>query len=606
MKFFLKYIYWFLGTSLLLLLTFFCLVKEITSTKSSEALPRFYIETDAGDEYISIFQTEDEKYYVFLPSYADIKQLKVLLPPEKQVFLGDMKLSDGMTCSVFEVQTGYDFAMDEQILGELWFYQSANISTMHINTATGSMKYIHDSREYEEDVSITVYTAEGNVECLRINGQLKGRGNSTWNYEKRPYTITFPNGENLLGMGESMKWILLANAREEECLNNKIAFDLASRTGNEWTPENQWVDLYLNGEYSGLYLLAEKVEVGSQRLNINTDRGDFLGKIDYENRWDTLNSPFVSNAGRVVEISSPSIFTEKEKERIIDLINQMENIILSETNLSANSTIDLDSWICRYLIDEILGNIDSDLASSYFYYKDGIFYAGPIWDYDAILGNENSNQNPHSFIAKNKKKSEIDNSLYYDALYNNESFYSRMVEIYTEKFLPVLEQLIDEEIDEMASEISQSVQMNRLRWKEMYEIAGNENSNSVHTLKDIKDYLQQRVTFLNNAWINNVEYCTVQFENSRGNKYWNISVEKGSYLKTEYIDLENTNWVCENTGETIDFRYPISKDLVLVQPENRGFITSDYVVFFSIAVLIILFVGFVVLEIYGGYTKRRR
>jgi hypothetical protein len=80
---------------------------------------------------------------------------------------------------------------------------------------------------------------------------------------------------------------------------------LASRLGLVWTPECRYVDLYLNGEYSGLYLLVEKLEVADARLTLDSARGDFLCKFDLEFRRDTLRNPFLTNAGRTVELTYP-------------------------------------------------------------------------------------------------------------------------------------------------------------------------------------------------------------------------------------------------------------------------------------------------------------
>jgi len=605
-KVFQKYIYWILCTVALLLISVLCLVIREVPREALVTVPDFYVNTEVANEKISVFCAENEKYYVFLPSYTDMSELRVLMKSEEMVSLGGIKLFSDMDCSDFELETEYELVVNEQSMGKLLFYKSANISTMHINTATGSMEYLHDSKDHEEDISMTLYTVDGKIDCLDKNSKIKGRGNSTWNYDKKPYILTLSAEKDLLGMGAATKWVLLANAREEANLNNKIIFELASRTGLECTPEIRWVDLYFNGEYNGLYLLAEKVEIGSNRLNIAPNEGDFLGKIDYEKRWNTLSNPFVSKAGRVVDICAPEIITQEEENEMIHLINQMEEALFSGEDLSNNSMIDLDSWIRRYLIDEISGNIDADLASSYFYFLDGMFYAGPIWDYDAALGNENSNQEPHAFIAKNKQKSSVDFSLYYDALYNNQSFYSRMVEIYSLEFLPVLENIIDKEIDEMASVITASAQMNGLRWKTMYQTAKIQNPKAILTVEEIKDYLEQRMEFLNSAWIENEDYCTIQFENSPGNQYWNVSIKKGNCVETTYVDLVDTIWKEEKTGEIIDFSQPINEDVLLVRQGDSGLATRDYIVFLSVAMLLSLLSGFGIIEIYRFNTTRRR
>ena len=58
-----------------------------------------------------------------------------------------------------------------------------------------------------------------------------------------------------------------------------MIYELANQVGFYWTPEGEYVDVYINGEYNGLYLLSEKVEVASGRLELNLEEGDFFGEF---------------------------------------------------------------------------------------------------------------------------------------------------------------------------------------------------------------------------------------------------------------------------------------------------------------------------------------
>ena len=121
---------------------------------------------------------------------------------------------------------------------------------------------------------------------------------------------------------------------------------------------------------------------------------------------------FQSGMGRVIEICSDDTLSAEELSRITDLVNLLEENICTENNLASCNTLDLDTWVRRYLIDEISGNIDSDLTSSYFYYSDGKFFAGPVWDYDMAFGNHYRNQEANAFIAKNASKRSTQHSPY--------------------------------------------------------------------------------------------------------------------------------------------------------------------------------------------------
>lgn len=594
-----KYLYILLISSILLLVSVFIALATDT------ALPCFHIQSQYSTETedISIFDAKNGNYYVFLPSYTNLEQVSVSLPGNLHYSVGDSDLYEGMDCSNFKLETPYDFAVNAQTVATLWFYQSANVATMYIDTASGSMDYIHKDKNHEEYASLLLYTPEGTLDFQDDFTTLKGRGNATWHYDKRPYSLKLSGDGNLLEMGSAANWILLANAYDETNLNNKLVLDLASRVGLQWTPESRWVDLYLNGEYSGLYLLTEKVEIHDNRLNIDTNSGDFLCKIDLNRRWDTLRNPFLSEAGRTIEISSPEIPAASEQIEIEQLVNQMEQTLLSETDLRNSSIIDLDSWVRRYLIDEIAGNIDSDLASSYFYYHDGVFFAGPVWDYDMVFGNSDRNRNAHSFIARNEKKSATILSPYYSALYANESFYNRMLDIYRAEFTPVLQSMIDNELVAQSDFIRNASKSNSVRWQSMFDTLQSWSQDTVHTNEGLREYLSQRIDFLNSVWLESKEYCTVQFEPSAGGMYWTISIPKAGYVETSHIDTVSTDWINTETGEIVDFSQPIMTDMILskqiteTESVHVPWVAVDYITLLSITILFILLIGLMILDI---------
>ena len=532
------------------------------SPESEIPFPRFLVPSPDGAnaQAISIFDAGDGNIYVFLPSYADLNQVTVSCPQEQHFSLGEVSLSDGMDCGGFELETPYHFALGSWSIAQLRFYRSANVATMYVDTVSGNMKYIHQNKDHKETVSMVLYTADGKETFSDKNGILKGRGNYTWDKDKRPYNLTLSTEGALLGMNPSKNWILLANATDETNLNNQLALDLASRVGLPWTPHCQWVDLYLNGEYSGLYLLTEKVEVHENRLDIAADPESFLCKVDLLERWATLRNPFLSASDRTIEVTEPQHLTINRLAEIEDLVNQLEVEMSSGRDLRDSTLLDLDSWVRRYLIDEITANIDSDLASSYFYYSDGKFFAGPVWDYDMTFGNSNRNHDPVAFVAKNPKKSDVAESVYYRALYQNESFYNRMVEIYRRDFRPEIQKLLDGEIDARIALLQKASQSNSLRWRTMYD---NLMADVVHTPSALKEYFSRRIAFLDRAWLEGVPYCTVQFESDSGASYMSISVEQGHCLESDYINMETAVWIDNETGEVFDFRQPIREDKLL-------------------------------------------
>ena len=590
------------------------LIAVYWASETDVPLPRFVIENqdDSDAKEISIYDAGDGSCYVFLPSYASMEQVTISLPADDRFALNNTPLSHGMTCADFALETPYAFSVNDKELATLWFYQSENVASMFIETDSGHMAYIHGDQSHEENSSVKLYTAGGAIDYTSRHCTIKGRGNSSWGYDKKPYALKLEADENLLGMAKAANWVLLANAIDETNLNNKLVFSLAQRVGFPWTPDSQWVDLYLNGEYSGLYLLTEKVEVSQTRLNLDAGAGDFLCKIDLHDRWSTLRNPFLTPSGRAVEINAPQILTPAEADRIQSCVNQMEQTLLSGQDLRLSDHIDLDSWVRRYLIDEISANIDSDSASSYFYWTDGKLFAGPIWDYDMALGNCTRNQEAHALIARHPQTPQTTASPYYRALYANESFNSRMRELYRTEFVPVLQQMIDTEIASLSSLICKASQANSIRWRAMYDTVQSWYPYAVRTAEGITDYLSRRVSFLSSAWIGGEDYCTVQFRPAHTSPSWNISLKTGSTLKTDYLDIVSTVWIDAETGKPFDFHQPVTKDtLLLKQAEaetssHYSIGMGDYITFASIAALLILLTGLAVTDAARRRKEKRQ
>lgn len=565
MKWMKKYAYCLILTLFLVSFLFFG-----GSGTDEEALG-FYVGNNGKTERVEIYTSEDRMNYVFLPSYAEMEQVTVSFPESQEFFLGGIEIEPGADCGIFSLNQKYAFQIGENT-GMIQFCRSANVPTLYIETSSGSMESIYANKEYEEVAAVTLYSPAGDIECADRNCFLKGRGNSTWEQPKKPFLLRLSREAGLLGMGEDTDWVLLANALDESNLHNKLILDMADRVCETWTPRCEYVDVYLNGQYNGLYLLAEKIGSGPNRLNLNKGAGDFLCTVDFSSRTEILENPFYTENGRTIAICEPNILSKENKERIEELVNQQERILMSQEDLTQVTLVDIDSWARKYLVDEIAGNTDADLSSSYFYYSDGVFYGGPAWDYDMAFGNTIQNHYAKAFIAKNYRKYSYYRSVYYSALFCNESFAKRLQEIYEKDFLPVLIQMADHDVQYTADQIALAVNMNRIRWpievKEHPEYGPWDRY--VNTEETIIQYIRGRIELLSSAFLDVVPYCTVQFEHENRSYFWTVSVPCGSVLANTdvvneplYAEVDSVVWHIEGTDEIFDLDQPICEDLVL-------------------------------------------
>lgn len=229
--------------------------------------------------------------------------------------------------------------------------------------------------------------------------EIKGRGNSTWyGPPKKPYQLKFSDKTAFLGMPEDKKWLLLAEYSDKSLIRNKISFDLGEMSVLEYTPKGEYAEVFLNGEYNGTYLVSQKVEVTSNRLDL-PDNG-YLIEIDQDHRLDDDDvffqpTIFTQNyTSNVFAIKEPSVdFGSPEYSLIEDYINDFETALFGNNfqnpDFGYQAYIDIPSFIDWYLIQEIAKSVDSKWYSSiYFNYVPGEkIKMGPLWDFDLSYGN---------------------------------------------------------------------------------------------------------------------------------------------------------------------------------------------------------------------------
>ena len=304
--------------------------------------------------------------------------------------------------------------------GREWVESSADKS----NKATGSM---------------LLSTAEGNTVYNGKLTQIKGRGNSTWLQEKKPYQIKLDKKTDLLETGHSENraktWVLLANFADTSLIRNNMVYDLSVAMQMLPGIECRPVNLYYDGEYRGAYLLCEKVEIGSGRVDIadlesaNEDANSSVTDFDAlevksgttENGasyvyCDTMETPenitggyllemdsavraqaekcyFVTTRGQYVVVKEPEYCSKTEMDYIASYYQEFEDTVYHKGINPSNSKdisdyVSVDSLAQCYIINELTKNPDGYRTSS-FLYKDAdsdIMTMGPIWDYDLSFG----------------------------------------------------------------------------------------------------------------------------------------------------------------------------------------------------------------------------
>jgi uncharacterized repeat protein (TIGR02543 family) len=150
-----------------------------------------------------------------------------------------------------------------------------------ISISTQNNKKIGSKTIY---IGCSVNVGDNNIGCSLRNAsaKIRGRGNSTWSqFQKKSYRLKFDSKTDLLGLGSAKDFLLISNSFDMSQMRNYAAYTLAGLFGDNVTTKCAFAHLYVNGEYTGLYLVTEHTEVGKNRVNIGdgTEGGTDVGYL---------------------------------------------------------------------------------------------------------------------------------------------------------------------------------------------------------------------------------------------------------------------------------------------------------------------------------------
>lgn len=329
------------------------------------------------------------------------------LAPDKktEVFLKTIEFAE----SSFPVMY---FNIDE----ELGTVAEMNGDTKHKAECYGSVD-ISIPDDYKAEFSDKALTSMKGLELDYV----RGRGNSTWELPKKPYKVKFEKKQDLFGMGKNKHWILLANRYDNSLIRNRMTYwltrALAKDTG-VFAPECVPVDVVMNGDYYGSYLLTEQIRVDKERVNID-DLNDEPALSDPEDQKIT-GGYLLSKEGEAVEnrnvdttrgvpffIENPDFEEHTEEaalaqsEYIKNYLQSVEEAIFGQGFKDASGKgyadyLDIPAAVDYWWIQEFSQNGDAYGNGSTYLYKTrdvtaadgtvtpGKLYWGPLWDFDYV------------------------------------------------------------------------------------------------------------------------------------------------------------------------------------------------------------------------------
>lgn len=434
---------------------------------------------------ISLYETED-KAYLFLPSYADKSRIRLS----------------------HEVKEANPVIL-----------KSSNLPAIFITTSSGNLDKVYADKEYKEPGKMYVYDETGRLLVSEGLDYIKGRGNYSWTtdeWSKKPFSISTKRDVSVLDQAKGRKYALIANASDDTLIRNDLARSIQETLGVEYANRGDFADLYINGDYMGIYYLCAATDVGEDRINIESSgtdiSGGYLMERELSDRYKlelpNMTGGFVTDDEEHFVLSYPSYPTDEQLAYITDYMNRVESVIMSAEGIAPDGKgyeeyIDCDSFVKTYLTEEIIKNYDAGVSSA-FYYKDGDkidlrLHSAPGWDYDMSLGSYQAWMEYDDPTGLTMLYPHEDASPWYKTLYNRNEFREEVISRYRDKKAEIADILYGKREEELREYLKDAYKLEYIRWQDMYDARGSyPGSDEAYDL--LTGFARKRIESLDSVW----------------------------------------------------------------------------------------------------------
>ena len=526
------------------------------------------------------------------PDFGDAVPLCVITeqPPENKLTEQTVENSRGfryiryvgpsdVRCNIAELEFyGYPSEGDDSKLSQL-----TNIPDVIIHTTDA--KDVASRTTYIKGI-ISVISENGTV-IYSDSVEIRGRGNASWGFPKKPYRIKLAEKTHLLGNPASARnWTLINNWGDKTLMRNLLAFDISERLEMPYTPAGQLVNVFLNGEFKGCYQLCDQIDVRKNRVDIeemtpDDTFGEYLTGgylIEIDAYADGEANWFRSNRNTPVTVKSPDseVIASNQNSYIKTHYNKWETSVYASDYSTASGFrkyMDIQSFIRHFLVGEFSGNTDT-YWSVYMYKQrnDDLFYFGPVWDFDLAFENDNRtypvcgwNGSSDWVYRRGSCAGDVRglvNRLLTDTKLMQEirdtwAYYRDLNIISETKLLEV--------VDGYATEIDPSQILNFKRWNIMNQSVHQNNKPAgsyTGEVEIVKKYIKDRMAWMDKK-LNYVPKTAIEDVDYSAIRVWTKSQSINIENVTESISVEIFNLM----GETV-YRKNIRQDTVI--PLSKG------------------------------------
>lgn len=318
--------------------------------------------------------------------------------------------------------------------------------------------------------------------------RIRGRGNTTWTFPKKPYRLKLDTKASLFGLPAAKDWVLLANYLDGMHTLNAVAMKAGKLLNMPYTNNIIPVELTLNNQYLGAYMLTEQVEVGTTRVNVGTNGTLLELDINYDDTYKFRSAAY----NLPVQIKFPDLTNQAEILPIKAQFDKLEALV-SSTNFPNNNYLDYisDESIVNYFIVYMLtDNEEINHPKSVFIHKTktGKYALGPIWDFDWAYGYEKSQIHFFSYNRPLFWTPSSTGTRFFSKFLADPKIKSLLKQRWSEFKANKMEELLSF-VDDYTFVIEGARERDYQKWKRG-------NTNFKNDTKALKSWLQNRSTYL--------------------------------------------------------------------------------------------------------------
>lgn len=356
---------------------------------------------------------------------------------------------------------------------------------------------------------------------LASKGQIRIRGRSSREFDKKSFALILVNEDlsnnpqRVMGMDSHHEWILHGPFLDKSLIRNYMWYNIAGEIMS-YSPNVRFCELFLDGEYQGLYVLTESITAGKEgtRLSLSVDKknntftGYLLRLDDYKNfddQSDLINnfSAYTYYSDHRMEIKYPGKdnLTPQISEAIRQDFSNFEKALYSydydTRKYGYRNAVNIDSFADYFIINELTCNYDAGSLSTYLYKDIGGKYSLCIWDFNNACDNYMERPMPTDDFYLQYK-------LWFNMLCRDEYFTDRIIQRYRQlrkTFLndDYLERYINDTIEFLGPAIARNFQKWGYTFEEEHNLLRGENrqiASFEEAVTQLKAFLRKRGSWL--------------------------------------------------------------------------------------------------------------